>query len=81
MAHVLEKETETYERHRDELLEDHEDQYVLIYGDQILGIYDSENDAINAGYRQLGVVPLMVKKIERVETPITFGGGLLGPNV
>jgi hypothetical protein len=81
MAHVLERETETYERHRDELLADHEDQYVLIHDDQILGIYDSENDAIRAGYRQLGVVPLLVKKIERVETPITFGGGLLGPIV
>jgi hypothetical protein len=80
MAQVLEQEAETYERHREELLAKHEDKFVLIHGDQILGIYETERDAIHAGRRQLGHVPMLVKQIERVETLITFGGGLLGPD-
>ena len=77
MAQVLEKELETYYKHKDSLLATDEGKYVLIYGDQLYGTYDTEDDAIHVGYDRFGNVPILVKKIERVERPITFGGGLL----
>jgi hypothetical protein len=81
MAQVLEKELETYEKLREELLAEHEGKYVLILGDQMLGIFDTQMDAIRTGYQRFGHVPIFVKKIERVETPITFGGGLRDPTL
>jgi hypothetical protein len=77
MAHVLETELKTYYKHKDSLLATDEGRYVLVYGDQILGTFDTEDDAIDVGYDRLGNVPMLVKQIERVETPLTFGGGLL----
>ncbi len=77
MAHVLETELKTYEQHREDLLGRHEGKYVLIHGEQLVGTFESETDAINVGYDHFGNVPILVKKIERVEIPITFGGGLL----
>jgi hypothetical protein len=81
MAHVLETELKTYEKHRDELLATHEGEFVLIHGEQIYDTFESQRDAINTGYRQYGNVPFLVKKIERFETPVTFGGGMLGIRV
>jgi hypothetical protein len=81
MAQVLEKEAETYERHREELLAKHEGKYVLIYGEQVQGIFDTPMDAVRSGYQRFGHVPIFVKEIERVETPVTFGGGLRGPSL
>lgn len=81
MAQVLAKERETFERHREELLAEHEGKYVLIRGDQVYGIFDTEMDAVRAGFQRFGRVPMFVKEIERVETPITIGGGLLGPTL
>lgn len=78
MTSVLSQELKTYEQHRERLLSEHEDKWVLIHGDQILGTYHAEMDAIEAGYQQLGVVPFLVKKIERFERPATFGASLLG---
>jgi hypothetical protein len=77
MTQVLEKERETYEKHQAELLATDEGKYVLIHGDQVHGTFDTEMDAIHAGYDHLGNVPFLVKQIVRVETPVTFGGGVL----
>jgi hypothetical protein len=77
MADVLETELETFYKHKDSLLATDEGRYVLIHGDQVYGAFDTERDAIQVGYHQFGNVPILVKKIERVEKPITFGGGLL----
>jgi hypothetical protein len=81
MAQVLEKELETYEKLKEELLAKHEGKYVLILGDQIHGIFDTRTDAIRTGYERFGHVPIFVKEIERVETPLSFGGGILGQSV
>ncbi len=63
----LEKELKTY---KDKLaeLDQHVGQYVVIQGDEVLGIFDTYHDAIRHGYRELGVTPFLVKMIEGVET-------------
>ena len=40
MAQVLEKELETFYKHKDSLLATDEGKYVLIYGDQLYGTFD-----------------------------------------
>ena len=77
VAHVLETELKTFEQHRDRLLDAHEGKFVLIHGDQVIGTFDSQGDAISAGYQRFGNVPFLVKQVERVETPLTFAPGLL----
>lgn len=78
MKALLSDETETYDRHRDELLGTAEGKYVLIFRDQVAGVFESEPDAIRQGYERFGNVPFLVKQIVRVETPENFVSNLLG---
>jgi hypothetical protein len=63
----FEKELATYERHKEELVSVHEGRFVLIQGDQIAGIWDTYQDALEAGYKQFGLTPFMVKQIRGME--------------
>ncbi|MBI1749565.1 MAG: hypothetical protein HY234_04310 [Acidobacteria bacterium] len=78
MPTVLDTEWETFERHREELVGRSEGKYVLIHGDQILGVFDSQRDAIAQGYERLGNVPFLVKQILRFDVPQNFVTNLLG---
>ncbi len=70
MAIPLEKELETYERRRAELLP-HEGKFVIIKDETILGYRDTYNDALTLGYEKAGLKPFLVKQIRAVE-PINF---------
>lgn len=71
-GHILQQELSTYEQQRDALLSSAENRYVLISKDQVIGIFDTQQDAISRGYEQLGNVPFLVKQIVRVEPLIVF---------
>ena len=62
----LEKEKETYAKKFPEL-EEHLGEYVLIHGEEVAGIFEAYADAIAQGYRQFGLKPFLVKRIEREE--------------
>ena len=64
---ALEREYETYQKKRQELLKD-EGKFVLIHGDEVAGVWDTWEEALNAGYDKYGWPPFMVQKIEAVET-------------
>ena len=78
MATLLDAELQTYERNRESLLGSAQGKFVLIKGDQIVGVYESKMDAINQGYRQLGHVPFLVKQVLKIETPLNLMSNLLG---
>ena len=68
---LLEQELATYEAMRAELAQ-HEGTYALISGDQLLGIFDSQGDALDAGYKAKGLDPFLVKRISRIESVLYF---------
>lgn len=68
----LKQELETYETHREQLLGEARGKYVLIRGNSIVATYDTEQDAINEGYRQFGNVPFLVKRIAVTDEPANF---------
>jgi len=78
VATILDAELKTYEQHRDRLLARAEGKFALIHGDQVVGVFESEMDAISQGYRQFGNVPFLVKQVVKIETPLSFISGLLG---
>ena len=73
----LEKELAYFERELERLLAEAGGKYALIYGEDLLGKYESEEDAINEGYRRCGNVPFLVREIARVQTPVTLASDLL----
>jgi len=74
---LIEKEIGFFSRVKADLLKEHRDQYVLIKGEEILGFFDSKSEAVNAGYRKLGNVPFLTKKIEEEETVYTLNSIVL----
>lgn len=77
MSDVLEQEMATYARLKNELLANHRGRFVLIAGDQFVGAFDTEQDAIREGYRLLGNVPFLVKRVVDVEVPERFVSNLI----
>lgn len=69
---VLEPELETYEKHRTELLGNALGKWVLIRGDEVVGTFDTQDDAIAEGYRHFGNVPFLTKQVVELETPAYF---------
>jgi hypothetical protein len=78
MTDLLATELKTYAEKLETLLGTHEGKFVIIRGDQMLGTFDSQLDAIAGGYRQLGNVPFLVKQVVKIETPLNFVSNLLG---
>ena len=63
---ALEQEQKTYQENM-ESLKDQEGKFVLIRGDKIVGVYDTYQDALQAGYDEFKLEPFLVKQIRFVE--------------
>lgn len=50
---------------------------MLIHRKRILGTFGSQRDAIDQGYRTVGLVPFLVKQVIEVETPVQFASNLV----
>ena len=69
---MLDKELTAFDRLRSGLLNRDEGKYALVYGDQLVEIFNSRLDAINHGYHELGNVAFLVKKIQKEDPPSSF---------
>jgi hypothetical protein len=62
---VYEREIATYRRELPRLLEEgHAWRHALVKGDEILSIWDTQGDAIQAGCERFGLEPIFVKTID-----------------
>lgn len=59
---ALEKELATYKARLEELCPQ-EGRFVLICGDDVAGIWETYQDALQAGYQKFGLNPFLVKQI------------------
>jgi hypothetical protein len=65
-------ELATYEREKERLLSENEGRYVVIRGDDILGVWDTYEDAIKAGYEKAKLEKFFVKQIQGIEKILHF---------
>lgn len=75
---ALEKELETFQRQLPVLL-DQEGKFVVISGDQVMGVYEVYEDALKVGYEKCDLKPFLVKKIQSVEQVQYFSRDLEFP--
>jgi hypothetical protein len=73
----LDREQTVYEANLSHWIPDHEGEYVLIKDDEVVGFYDTRDEALAAGYTQFGVVPLLVKLVASTEPVHHLPNGLL----
>ncbi|HTU21509.1 MAG TPA: hypothetical protein VMG10_25955 [Gemmataceae bacterium] len=70
---TLERESATYQRELDRLIREGEaGRFALIRDAEIISVWDTYGDAIQAGYDRFGLEPFMVKQILRHERPVVI---------
>jgi hypothetical protein len=75
---ALEQETAYFEAHKDELLAQHDGQFVLIHGDRLVGAFATFEQAFDAGIQTVGNQPFLIKPVAREERPESFPALALG---
>jgi hypothetical protein len=69
---MFEKELEYYKANKEELLKHHENQYAVIKGNRLLGAYTTEQEAYEAGLKEFGNVPFLIKRVMKQEEIVRF---------
>ncbi len=72
---ALENELQYYRIHMIDMLgvnDVNEGKYVVIKNNEAAGIFDSFDDALDEGYKRFGLVPFLVKKLEKNESILYF---------
>jgi hypothetical protein len=64
---MFEREIEVYNKRLPQMLTS-EGKFALVFGDELLGIFDTQHDALTAGYMKCGFeTPFLVKQIWSIE--------------
>jgi hypothetical protein len=64
---ALETELAFYETIKEELLQHYQGKFVLIIGNERLGVFDKSEDAYARGIELKGNVPMLIKRIDQNE--------------
>lgn len=75
---ALEQELEFFNSHKQELLEHHRNQFALIKGNQLIGTFTTWEEAFDAGVKQLGNVPFLIKRVQEEEEVVQFPALVVG---
>ena len=59
---LLAEESAFYEEHETEFLRDHQGHHLLIKGRELIGSYESEDEAVDEGVRRFGYGPFLVRR-------------------
>jgi hypothetical protein len=75
---TLATELAFFDSKKDEWLQHYEGQFVLVKDDQLLGVFPSQSEAVQAGLSRLGNVPFLVKQVLQSEPIATNPSLVLG---
>ena len=64
---VLETELQFYEAHREELLKQYRNLYVLIKGSELIGVFPDAETAHQEGVNKFGMEPFFVRQVLAVD--------------
>jgi hypothetical protein len=64
---ALEVELETYRKRLPEFKTEHKDQWVLIHGEDVVGFFESYEEALGLGYEKFGLDDFLLREVQEVE--------------
>lgn len=76
--HHLTKELQTFAAKREHLLAQHAGKFALIKGADVVNVFDTERDAVLAGYAQFGLSSFLVKRISATDEEVQISSVLAG---
>ncbi len=83
MAKTLKREIATYKKNQERLESEHLGEFILIVGEEIIGMYQSFEDASAEGIRLYGQGPYLIRQIggPDPEMPVALMLGLVGAHL
>src|SRR5271155_2256341 len=69
---AIAEEIATYKGRLPEMASEHEGEFVLIKGNEVVGFYPDDSSALREGRRRFGFVPFLVKQVKAHERVIYF---------
>jgi hypothetical protein len=63
------REEAAYQRERERLVREHRDKIALIHEDEVVGAYDTADEALLEGFRRFGPVKVMMREIRDPDLP------------
>jgi len=75
---MLEEERETYNRNLGDWLNHYPGKFVAVVGHDVLGFFDTIDDALQAGARQVGLGSFLVRRVQEVEENVNIPALSLG---
>jgi len=76
MPETLSEEIRTFKQEHSHLMATARGKWALVHDSSVLGVFDSQMQAIEAGYAQLGNVPFLVRQVcraRRIHEMVSFG--------
>lgn len=70
----LAEELKTYQAHQAELIQTAKGKYALIKGNDVIGLFDREDDAFSEAYQRFRLSGFMIKQVQEHDEAVTIGG-------
>jgi hypothetical protein len=77
----LETELAYYRAHRDEWLKSYRDRFVLVKGEKLIGVFNTQEEALRVGARSFGLNSFLIQRVTETDRPVdipAYTFGLLG---
>jgi len=75
---MLEKEREIYNRNLEDWLNRYPGKFVAVVDQDVLGFFDTIDDALQAGAREVGLGSFLVRRVQEVEENVNIPALSLG---
>jgi hypothetical protein len=75
---MLENERKYFEQHHDEWLKQHSGKFVLVKNEELIGVFDTQQEALVEGARRFGTESFLVRQVEETEQLIYIPALTLG---
>jgi hypothetical protein len=75
---MLEEERQFYAENLTEWLKSYPGKFVLVKGRELIGTFDTIDEALAAGARQLGLTPFLVRRVQETQEEMNVPALTLG---
>lgn len=75
---MLEKERTFFQQHREEWLSKFPGKFVLVKGEELIGAFNTPDDALIEGARRFGLDSFLVRRVEQAEEDVYIPALTLG---
>lgn len=75
---MLDSERQFFQDHQEELLKAHPGRFVIIRGEQLVGAFDTVEDALSVGTKEFGLSPFLIRRTDERTSEVCIPALALG---